>query len=629
MPDGTRLAARAWLPEGAAPGTAILEYLPYRKRDGTRRRDETLHPVFAARGYPSLRVDVRGTGDSEGVLLDEYSEREIDDGLALLRWIAAQPWCDGRVVLLGKSWGGINALMVATRDPPELAGVVSVCATDDRYGNDAHAMGGRLLAENLIWGVGLMAVAAHPPDPRLYGPGWRDAWLGRLEAVRPYPSVWMEHPTDDAYWRRDSARHAAARIRCPVLLVGGTEDPYRDAIPRLLDAVGGPASAILGPWAHLYPHLGRPGPALDFPRELLGWLDRHTSGAPPTEPEPRLLAYVTEGARDGIGGDRPGRWIACATWPPVDGSALRFGLGAGRLVAGPSAPGRITIDSPVETGLGAGGWCRFGGPGEGPYDQRGDDRGSALFDTPPLATPLVVLGRPVLHCERVDGVGPGLLCARLTEVFADGRSERIAYGLLDLAGVGPHVELPLELTAHRVRRGSRLRLALSTAYWPVAWPLPGDGPVALRRGGCALEVPCHEASDEAPLPAGFPAPAPTGLPPEPDLEGFARTVSVDEATGTTTVRGRSDLDAAGRLVTGRIEEIDLEHGHGVEEEFTVAAGDPSSARGFVRHVSRLEVPGHRLEVTATGRLRTVAGRVVFDGSLEASENDRAVFARRW
>ena len=629
MPDGQRLAARAWLPVDAPPGPALVEFLPYRKRDGTRGRDDTLHPVLAARGYAALRVDVRGTGESDGVLTDEYDAQEIDDGVALIAWVAAQDWCDGRVVLLGKSWGGINALMIATRAPEGLAGVVSVCATDDRYGNDAHFMGGRLLAENLIWGVGLMAVAAHPPDPRLYGDGWRDTWLRRLDAVRPFPAVWMEQAADSAYWRRDSALHAAPRIRCPVLLVGGTEDPYRDALGRLLDSLGGPASILLGPWAHLYPHLGRPGPALDFPQELLRWLDGHLGREGPVARAPRVVAFLTEGRRDGVGGDREGRWIARSALPSTDGEQRRFGLAAGRLVEGPSAPGWVTIDSPVETGLDAGGWCRFGVPGEGPYDQREDDRRSVLFDTEPLADALDVLGRPLVHVDRADGKGPGLLVARLAEVFPDGRSERVAYGMLDLAGQGARLAIPLELTAHRVRPGSRLRLALATACWPVAWPLPHDGPVRLRREGCALTLPIHRPEHEVALPPEFPRPPAPELEPEPDFEGLQRTVTVDEDTGRIAVVARSDLDDRGTLVTSRIEAIDLEHGHGVEEEFSIRPGDRSSARGRVLHVFRFAVPGHHLEAWAEGRLELRDGGLAFEGSLEAREDGRTIFSRTW
>ncbi len=626
---GVRLAARAWLPDAPgerARGPAVLEYLPYRKRDGTRRRDETIHPVLAAHGHPCFRVDVRGTGESDGLLSDEYAETEIEDGLAVLSWIARQPGSGGRAVVLGKSWGGINALMIAARRPPELAGVVSVCATNDRYANDAHYMGGRLLAENLTWGVGLMAVAAHPPDPRLYGDAWREAWRARLAAVRPFPRDWMAHPTDDGYWRRGRVGDAARDLACPVLLVGGTEDPYRDAIGHLLPGLGaGRVEAVVGPWAHLYPHLGRPGPALDFPMEVVRWLARIDEGA--SGARPPLLVYVTEGRRERDGGARAGRWVARSGWPSPEATAATFGLGDGTL--GDARPGRILLSSPVPTGLAAGGWCRFGLPDEGPYEQSGDDRASVCFDTPPLDRPLDVLGVPGFRATRAGDGGPGLLVARLEEVFEDGRSERVAYGFVDLAHRDRTIEVSLELTAHRFRRESRVRLALASACFPVAWPMPSDGPVTLDRAACALRLPLDDAAGARSLPSGFPAPPPAGLPPEPDLEGFRREVRRDPVTGEVTVHATSDLDASGAPVTHRMEEIDLAHGHGVAETFSVRPGDPASARGEVRHVVRFEVPGLRLDVNATGRVHAEHGRVVFEGELEAFENGQRVARRSW
>ena len=173
MPDGCRLAARLWLPARAEaePVPAILEYVPYRKRDGTRLRDEPMHRWFAGHGYAAVRVDVRGCGESDGLLLDEYTEREHHDGLEVLRWIAAQPWCDGAVGMMGKSWGGFNALQVAALRPPELKAVLTVCSTDDRYADDVHYMGGCLLLENFSWAAVLFTIAAQPPDPQLYGDG--------------------------------------------------------------------------------------------------------------------------------------------------------------------------------------------------------------------------------------------------------------------------------------------------------------------------------------------------------------------------------------------------------------------------------------------------------------------------
>ena len=144
MPDGVRLAARIWLPEDADddPVPAILEYLPYRKRDGTVERDHLTHPYFAGHGYAGVRVDMRGTGDSEGVCLGEYLKQEQDDALAVIEWLAAQPWCSGKVGIIGISWGGFNGLQVAARRPAALAAVVSLCSTDDRYADDIHFMGG-------------------------------------------------------------------------------------------------------------------------------------------------------------------------------------------------------------------------------------------------------------------------------------------------------------------------------------------------------------------------------------------------------------------------------------------------------------------------------------------------------
>ena len=102
MPDGVRLAARLWLPDGVGAMPAILEYIPYRKRDMVRARDERNHPFFAANGYACLRVDMRGSGDSEGVMPDMYADAELEDAPAI-DWIARY-WCNGNVGMFGTSW---------------------------------------------------------------------------------------------------------------------------------------------------------------------------------------------------------------------------------------------------------------------------------------------------------------------------------------------------------------------------------------------------------------------------------------------------------------------------------------------------------------------------------------------
>ena len=206
MPDGVKLAARLWLPEGARenPVPCILEYIPYRRRDRTRMRDEAAHPLFADAGYAAIRVDQRGCGDSEGVMLDEYADIETDDGVSVIEWIAAQDWCDGGVGMFGKSWGAYNSFQVAARRPPALKAIAPVMGTDDRWLEDIHFYGGVLASDNFWWGSIMQLYNAMPPDPAIVGDRWRDMWKERLDAMTYWPAQWMEHQTHDEMWRRGS-----------------------------------------------------------------------------------------------------------------------------------------------------------------------------------------------------------------------------------------------------------------------------------------------------------------------------------------------------------------------------------------------------------------------------------------
>jgi predicted acyl esterase len=200
LKDGTKLAARMWLPDDAEqnPVPAILEYLPYRKRDGTCERDALTHPYLAGHGYAGVRVDIRGSGESEGLLFDEYTKQEQDDGLEVIAWLAAQRWCSGVVGMMGISWGGFNGLQIAARRPPALKAIVTICSTDDRYADDVHYVGGTLLTAGLEWAFYFFGVVCLPPDPMLVGDGWRAMWLQRLENVPQFFEVWLRHPRRDA-----------------------------------------------------------------------------------------------------------------------------------------------------------------------------------------------------------------------------------------------------------------------------------------------------------------------------------------------------------------------------------------------------------------------------------------------
>ena len=281
LSDGIRLAARVWLPKDARerPVPAILEYLPYRRRDGTAERDALTHPYFAGHGYASVRVDMRGAGDSEGVLLGEYLRQEQDDALEIIDWITAQPWCAGTVGMIGISWGGFNGLQVAARRPPALKAVVSICSTDDRYADDIHYMGGCLLNDTPAWNGYMFSINTTPPDPQVVGDNkWKELWVERLRGSGLWLEDWLAHQRRDDFYKHGSVCENFSDIEAAVYAVGGWADGYSNAVFRLLAGLQSPCKGLVGPWAHKYPHFAEPGPAIGFLQECLRWWDHWLKG---------------------------------------------------------------------------------------------------------------------------------------------------------------------------------------------------------------------------------------------------------------------------------------------------------------------------------------------------------------
>lgn len=322
MKDGRRLSARLWIPENAntEPVPAILEYIPYRKRDKKRARDEQMHGWFAGHGYACVRVDIRGSGDSEGILKNEYLQSELDDGLQILQWISDQDWCDGNVGIIGISWGGFNGLQIAALQPPQLKAVISVASTDDRYADDIHHMGGCLLGDNLSWASVMFDYNSLPPDPEIVGECWRDMWFQRLEGSGLWLEKWLKHQRRDEYWAHGSVCEDYDAIKCPVMAVSGWADGYSNTVFRLLANLNVPRMGLIGPWSHLYPHLGRPGPAIGFLQECKRWWDQWLKGQETgITQDPMLRAYMQGSVPPTTSyKTRPGRWIGESHWPSAN-----------------------------------------------------------------------------------------------------------------------------------------------------------------------------------------------------------------------------------------------------------------------------------------------------------------------
>jgi putative CocE/NonD family hydrolase len=350
LSDGTRLAAKLWLPTDADtdPVPAVFEFLPYRKRDGTAARDELLYPYLAGHGYAGVRVDLRGHGDSDGLPEDEYTPQEQADGVEAISWIAEQPWCTGAVGMQGISWGGFNGLQIAAHRPPALKAIITLCSTDDRYADDVHYMGGCVLgAEVLGWPSFMLGLNALPPDPRYVGDDWRGRWHERLEGTPPFLETWLQHQRRDDLWKQGSICEDFAAVTCPVYMVGGWADGYTNAIPRTLaglTAVGTPCKGLIGPWAHGYPEVATPGPQIGFLQESLRWWDHWLKDqATGIMDEPLLRAWIQEPVRPARSyAERPGRWVSETAWPSPRIETQRLYLGGGgALGRAPGDPGLL------------------------------------------------------------------------------------------------------------------------------------------------------------------------------------------------------------------------------------------------------------------------------------------------
>lgn len=650
MRDGTRLAARLWIPDEAedTPVPAILEYIPYRKRDDKRSRDQKIHGWFAGHGYACVRVDMRGSGDSDGLLLDEYLQTELDDGRDVLRWIAEQPWCDGSIGMIGISWGGFNGLQLAATQPPELRAVISVASTDDRYADDVHYMGGCLLGDNLSWASVMFARNACPPDPEIVGDRWRDMWFERLEANRPWLETWLTHQHRDAYWRHGSVGEDIERIQCPVMAVSGWADGYSNAVFRLMENLKSPRLGLIGPWSHRYPHEGIPGPAIGFLQEALRfwdhWLKKVDTGI---MDEPMLRVYVQDSTEPATRMQhRPGRWVGEPSWPAPDIRPERHRLSVTGLVpvsSGEEAmtnpePTELTVRSPLSIGLFAGKWCAYGSGPDLPYDQREEDGGAMVFDGDRLDEPLEILGAPVVDLEVSVNRPVAMVAVRLSDIAPDDKASRVTYGLLNLCHRDSHaaptplepgkwyrIRVMLNDVGHRFLPGHRLRLAISTSYWPLAWAPPEPVRMVVRTERSTLTLPVRTPSGGDGEPRAFAQPETAPAAPHTQLEEphhnwrVLRDLSTDE----------SALEVILDEGTYVLDDIDLVMRASAHEWYRSRNDDFASLRGETHWVHEFARGDWHVRTETRQVLTCDASSFYLHAQLDAYEGASRVYSRNW
>ncbi len=642
MPDGVRIAARVWLPEDAEqnPVPALLEYIPYRKRDSTRLGDERHHPYLASHGYACIRPDIRGAGDSDGPPQDEYVKQEQDDGVEIIAWLAKQPWCTGKVGMFGISWGGFSALQVAARHPPELKAIITHCSTDDRYTDDAHYLGGCIVQDMFVWGSAHTTNGPRPPDPEIVGPRWREMWRERLENLDFYVGNWLAHPHRDEFWKHASVNEDYSQIKCAVYAVGGWVDAYSSAIPRMLAGLKVPRKGLIGPWGHQYPHQGNPGPAIDWLSEALRWWDywlKDIDTGIMQEPMYRVWMQNETAIRGAT--EISGRWVAEESWPPSRIRTATYHLNDSTLETRARTEARKEL-SPLQTvGITAPHWCPFNMDTELPDDQRIDDARSLTFDSAPLGAPVEILGAPVAELDLSVDKPVVFLAVRLNELTTDGVSRRVTYGALNLCHREGHgspqalepgkryrIRIQLRDIAHVFKRGSRLRVALSTTHWPLIWPSPEPATLTFYTGASTLDLPVRPPrSDDTRLVAFGPAFVPehsgsTML--EPERKG-AKTYEWDLASRTLTIRSE------GPYRRSRINATETDTFGSWREVTTIRDDDPTSATlEFVRTQGFFR-PGWDVRVETLLQLSLTKDAFNLVGEIKAFDDGRTFFSRRW
>jgi hypothetical protein len=643
LKDGTRLAARMWIPAGAqtAPVPVVWEYLPYRKRDSERHRDTGWAEAFVPYGFAFVRVDIRGSGDSDGVLLGEYLQQEQDDAVEVIAWLARQPWSNGSVGMRGISWGGFSSLQAAALAPPALKAIIPQCASDNRYTDDAHYVGGALTLDNYDWGAEFKTVLVGPPDPAIVGDRWREMWLSRLNATPPILAEWLSHQRYDAFWKHGSVAVDYSRIKCPVYAVDGQIDSYRDFLPRLLANLHVPRKGLMGPWGHKYPQLADCGPGLDWVTEEVRWWSQWLLGVDTgIMDEPMLRVFMEERtAAEVWPRDVPGRWLTEPSWPSPHVRSRTLFLNSDGLSENQGADAVRVYRSQETIGLTKREWFPWNLNIDLPPDQTPDDKRSLTFDSAPLPGDIEILGRPVAAIRVSSSEPVAKLVVRINEVTPEGKSWSVSYGVLNLTHRNGHetptalqpgrrydVEVPCYFTAHRFKKGNRIRVAITESIWPMLWPSPRPVTLEITAGASHLSLPVrpNDGAREA---------MPIAL----LNDRVRKQVKADPAELKNYAITQTGPDAQGRVMLHKklrdppetLTDIGTTMSGGSDWYMSIREGDPNSSIWKLEWFSRLTRNEWDTTLTSTLELSSTAEEFRIRESIRALEGDKVVFERSW
>ncbi|MEQ8169654.1 MAG: CocE/NonD family hydrolase [Candidatus Eremiobacterota bacterium] len=499
MSDGVNLSVTYFMPvakEEDEKFPVLLEMNPYRKDDMSYMWDYPIGAYFARRGYAVARVDIRGTGSSEGILPEaEYTEQELSDGVEIIDLLSKKTWSNGNVGMYGISWSGFNALMIAARKPPALKAILIAHASDDLYYQDIHYIDGVLHMD--VWESMIDSYNALPvPGDYTFTPEYFKERFDR----EPWHFIWKENQCDGPFWRKESLRFRPD-VEIPVYIIGGLLDGYRDTVARLLDSSNKNVKGDIGPWKHEWPDTGTPGPNYEWRQKAVRWWDYWLKGTDNgIMDEPRFMVFVRDGCPPSCDIQKlPGEW-RCGDWPVGGIEMQRFYPGEAHNLSGsaPDKPAKHTLAYKAGAGTEIHTWW-----GELSGDMAGDDKNSVVYDSEPLTKPVEIIGFPQVHLKIAADAPLYQWTVRLEDVWPDGQVSLVSGVLINPADRISRMEQkplvpgePAELSGEihystwRFKAGHRIRLAVSNAQFPMGWPTPYKGKTSLFTGaGTWIELP--------------------------------------------------------------------------------------------------------------------------------------------
>jgi putative CocE/NonD family hydrolase len=645
MNDGINLSATAWMPADAykKPVPAVFEIIPYRKNDVSAQRDLMIHPCFAEAGYISLRIDIRGSGDSEGVLHDEYLQRELEDGIEIINWLADQQWCSGEVGMIGISWGGFSGLQLAALQPEPLKAVVTLCSTDDRYADDVHYMGGCLLLDNFSWASTMFDFNSTPPDPVSVGQRWFDLWEQRLENSGLWVKNWLEHQKKDFFWKHGSVCEDYSKIKCPVFAVSGWADGYSNSVFRLVENLSSPVKGLVGPWNHKYPHLGGPGPSIDFIKECIRWWDFYLKGIDNgVKNDPKLTLWMQDSFSP-YKSERPGRFVALDEWPSTAIKPHEYSISGNKLLKKSLCEKndeneKISIKSPLSTGFFAGKWCSYAESTDLPKDQREDDGGSILFDSGLLDQEFEIAGAVTAELEISSDQPQSMVAVRLCDVDPDGNSSRVSYGLLNLTHRNSHefpeelepfkkykVRVKLNYAAHCFKKGHRLRIAVSSSYWPLAWPSPEPAEITIYTDNSVIFIPEIDTSEAKNTVFD---PPPSDLVPDKSIE-LKEPAYRSWNVNYNLASNQNSLNVINKEETFFIKDKELEFGSTAFEKYSYTNNSYDSLKAEMETRRSFKRKEDEIYIITKTVMKSDKKNFMIKADLDAYKNETRIYTKTW